>query len=106
MKNVETFINREWTIRNKKNDLGRFLKEYGQINGSNEFPYRMRYEESGLCCMLVMIHLLKRASVGEIKINDSEMGVLAKSFHDLVVRVGYNPDENIFHLLDEYKWPF
>ena len=34
------------------------------------------------------------------------MGTLAKALHDLVVRIGYNQDDNIFHLLDEYKWPF
>lgn len=54
----------------KKPELGKFFKEFGQINEVIDFAYQMQYEESGLCCFLVMIHLLKRSNINEIKINN------------------------------------
>lgn len=70
MKNIETFLNREWDLKMKKPELGKFFKEFGQINEVIDFAYQMQYEESGLCCFLVMIHLLKRSNINEIKINN------------------------------------
>jgi len=42
----------------------------------------------------------------EIKIEDYEVQVLKKTLHDLVVRIGYNVDDNLFHLLEDSSWPF
>ena len=41
-----------------------------------------------------------------MNIADHESVVLKKALHDIVVRIGYNVDDNLFHLLEDSMWPF
>ncbi len=106
MKNIDTFLHREWSLKMKSQDLGKFFKDFGKINGWIDFSFKMRYEESGICCILVMIHLLKRSNIDNIQITESEIGTLTKTLYELILRIGFNQNEDISYILEEIKYPF
>jgi hypothetical protein len=64
----------------------------------------MKIEDSGLHLYHVLLHVIKKGSVESIIID--EQSALCKSLHDLIIRIGHNVDGNIFHLLEEHKYPF
>lgn len=79
---------------------------FGRINKDPNYVHKMRYEDSGLHAIWIIIHLLKQGNLNEISIDEKEMHIFCKSLHDLIIRIGYNMDENITYIFNENKWPF
>ena len=78
----------------------------GIINKDPYYNHRIRYEESGLYCIFIIINLIKNGSLTDIAINESQIGLLCKSLYTIINRIGYSIDDNIYHLIEENSWPF
>ena len=66
----------------------------------------MKYENSGLYSVYIVMHLIKHGHLNNIYIEEEVSSIFCRALHDLIVRIGYNPDDNIVHLLSSNQWPF
>ncbi|CAD8195279.1 unnamed protein product [Paramecium octaurelia] len=108
MKNVISFLQYEFEIKLKKprEELGRFSYLFGVVNDTNSFGQSLNYDYSGLYALYIILHLVKHGHNSEIAVDQYQIQVLKKVFHDLIVKIGYNEDDNLFHLLEENQFPF
>lgn len=51
-------------------DLGNYTMVFGRINKDPNFNHKMRYEDSGLYAVYIIIHLLKFGNVDGISIDE------------------------------------
>ncbi len=51
--------------------MGKFNFYMGIINKDPYYNHRIRYEESGLYCIFIIINLIKNGSLTDIAINES-----------------------------------
>ncbi|CAK59152.1 unnamed protein product (macronuclear) [Paramecium tetraurelia] len=108
MKNVISFLQYEFEIKLKKprEELGRFSYQFGVVNDVNSFGQSLNFDYSGLYALYIILHLVKHGHNSEIVVDQYQISVLKKVFHDLIIKIGYNEDYNLFHLLEENQFPF
>lgn len=74
------------------------------VNRSKEFAYKMRFEDSGLHLISIIIYLGQKNTLDDLCVQESTK-ILAKAFYDICVKIGYH-DKDIGYVLAENKWPF
>ena len=60
-RNVHAFLQREYEIKciRRRIDLGKYKYDLGILNKDIYYNHRIKYEQSGLYCIYILVHLIK-----------------------------------------------
>lgn len=72
MKNIVKFLEIEYEVKCKRprDELGRFICQFGTVNDSANFSFSIDYSRSGLYAVYITNHIVKHGNAGEIRIDE------------------------------------